>query len=161
MIALNDSTCEELEEKCYYNNTFQLPTYNDNSTINSTFIYNNQTTKYKETNVQLNKALTRAHIWLSLLRNNYDIFSIASNVFLRDSPFMVCKKNCVFFYFYFWTTYSWVLPFYLTKLSKGWIEFLLPFYLPSFLSFSPFIKKIFSTLIEQWILMQWASFPQV
>ena len=85
VIALNDTSCELLQEKCYYNNTFRLPILN-NSSINATS--NNETITYT-TSMELNKALTRAHIWLELLRNNYSIFSISSNVFLRDNPLMV------------------------------------------------------------------------
>jgi hypothetical protein len=86
VIALNDTSCEILQERCYYNNTFKIISTN-NSSVNATF----NATIHK-TNVELNKALTRAHIWLAMLQNNYSIFSIASNVFLRDNPFMVCPS---------------------------------------------------------------------
>lgn len=40
VIALNESSCEKLQEKCYYNNTFQIfPNINSTSSLNETYTF--------------------------------------------------------------------------------------------------------------------------
>lgn len=90
IIAGNQTSCEILLEKCYFANSSQL--FQD--MFNNTFNLNNNNTTINPSipllpNEEAQKAIAKAQVWLELLQNNYSIFSIATNVFLRDNPLLV------------------------------------------------------------------------